>query len=268
MTTEHFDVLIIGAGLSGIGAGVPPAEALPGPQLRDPRGARQHRRHLGPVPLSRRALRFGHVHARLFVQALGTGEGDRRRAFDPEVREGHGAGITASTARSATTTRSSARPGRRRTRAGRSKPSAAARRSRCASPATSFSSAAATTSTRKATRPSFPAPQRFRGRIVHPQKWTSDIDYAGKRVVVIGSGATAVTLVPEMAKTAAHVTMLQRSPTYVVARPAEDGMANWLRRHLPGDVRLRHLALEARAAAACISSTCAGASPSTRRSSS
>ena len=81
--------------------------------------------------------------------------------------------------------------------------------------------------------PEFPGIGRFKGRIVHPQKWTDDIDYAGKRVVVIGSGATAVTLVPEMAKTAAHVTMLQRSPTYVVARPAEDAAANWLRRHLP-----------------------------------
>ena len=101
---------------------------------------------------------------------------------------------------------------------------------------------------------------------MHPQKWTEDIDYAGKRVVVIGSGATAVTLVPEMAKTAAHVTMLQRSPTYMVARPAEDGMANWLRRWLPADARLRHHALEAGAAAACISSTCAGASRRTRRS--
>ncbi len=81
--------------------------------------------------------------------------------------------------------------------------------------------------------PEFPGRDRFAGRIVHPQKWTGDIDYAGKRVVVIGSGATAVTLVPEMAKTAAHVTMLQRSPTWVVARPAEDGLANWLRRWLP-----------------------------------
>jgi cation diffusion facilitator CzcD-associated flavoprotein CzcO len=81
--------------------------------------------------------------------------------------------------------------------------------------------------------PEFPGIGRFKGRVVHPQKWTADIDYEGKRVVVIGSGATAVTLVPEMAKTAAHVTMLQRSPTYVVARPAEDGMANWLRRHFP-----------------------------------
>jgi monooxygenase len=84
--------------------------------------------------------------------------------------------------------------------------------------------------------PEFPGIGRFKGRVVHPQKWTDDIDYAGKRVVVIGSGATAVTLVPEMAKTAAHVTMLQRSPTYVVARPAQDATANWLRRHFPAMV--------------------------------
>ncbi len=81
--------------------------------------------------------------------------------------------------------------------------------------------------------PEFPGMERFKGRIAHPQKWTGDIEYAGKKVVVIGSGATAVTLVPEMAKTAAHVTMLQRSPTYVVARPAEDAMSNWMRRHFP-----------------------------------
>jgi len=81
--------------------------------------------------------------------------------------------------------------------------------------------------------PEFPGADNFKGRIVHPQKWTDDIDYAGKRVVVIGSGATAVTLVPEMAKTAAHVTMLQRSPTYVVSRPAEDALANKLRKILP-----------------------------------
>ena len=84
--------------------------------------------------------------------------------------------------------------------------------------------------------PEFPGAERFAGRMVHPQQWTEDIAYAGKRVVVIGSGATAVTLVPEMAKTAAHVTMLQRSPTYVVSRPQEDGIANWLRRHLPSKV--------------------------------
>ena len=73
----------------------------------------------------------------------------------------------------------------------------------------------------------------FKGQVVHPQKWTPDIDYAGKRVVVIGSGATAVTLVPELAKRAAHVTMLQRSPTYIVTVPAKDPIADWLRAKLP-----------------------------------
>jgi cation diffusion facilitator CzcD-associated flavoprotein CzcO len=81
--------------------------------------------------------------------------------------------------------------------------------------------------------PDFAGVDRFKGRIVHPQKWAADIDYKGKKVVVIGSGATAVTLVPAMAAEAAHVTMLQRSPTYVVARPAEDSIANRLRRRLP-----------------------------------
>ncbi|HEX7945127.1 MAG TPA: NAD(P)/FAD-dependent oxidoreductase [Phenylobacterium sp.] len=82
--------------------------------------------------------------------------------------------------------------------------------------------------------PEFPGRERFKGAFVHPQQWPKDLDYAGKQVVVIGSGATAVTLVPEMAKTAGHVTMLQRSPTYVVSRPAEDAMANRLRKWLPG----------------------------------
>jgi cation diffusion facilitator CzcD-associated flavoprotein CzcO len=81
--------------------------------------------------------------------------------------------------------------------------------------------------------PDFVGRDDFAGRIVHPQFWPDDLDYAGKRVVVIGSGATAVTLVPEMARDVAQVTMLQRSPTYIVARPAEDRFANWLRRKLP-----------------------------------
>lgn len=81
--------------------------------------------------------------------------------------------------------------------------------------------------------PQFAGTDQFQGQIVHPQKWPEGLDYSGKKVVVIGSGATAVTLVPEMAKTAAHVTMLQRSPTYVVSRPAEDAAANWLRAKLP-----------------------------------
>ncbi|HWY25009.1 MAG TPA: NAD(P)/FAD-dependent oxidoreductase [Nevskia sp.] len=81
--------------------------------------------------------------------------------------------------------------------------------------------------------PDFPGAARFAGRIVHPQKWPRDLDYAGKRVVVIGSGATAVTLVPAMAQSAAHVTMLQRSPTYILSLPGRDALANGLRRLLP-----------------------------------
>jgi cation diffusion facilitator CzcD-associated flavoprotein CzcO len=81
--------------------------------------------------------------------------------------------------------------------------------------------------------PEWAGMERFGGRIVHPQKWTEDIDYTGKRIVVIGSGATAVTLVPALAERAAHVTMLQRSPTYIVSRPAQDKIANWLRAFLP-----------------------------------
>ena len=81
--------------------------------------------------------------------------------------------------------------------------------------------------------PEFPDIGRFQGRVVHPQAWPEDLDYAGKRVVVIGSGATAVTLLPAMAKTAGHVTMLQRSPTYIVSMPEQDKIANWLRGVLP-----------------------------------
>ncbi|HUB98585.1 MAG TPA: NAD(P)/FAD-dependent oxidoreductase [Solirubrobacterales bacterium] len=81
--------------------------------------------------------------------------------------------------------------------------------------------------------PEFPGIENFGGRVVHPQHWPEDLDYAGKRVVVIGSGATAMTLVPAMAKDAAKVTMLQRSPTYVISLPGEDMIANGLRRWLP-----------------------------------
>jgi monooxygenase len=81
--------------------------------------------------------------------------------------------------------------------------------------------------------PDWPDLARFQGQVVHPQQWPEDLDYAGKRVVVIGSGATAVTLVPALAQQAAHVVMLQRSPTYVVARPSVDELSAWLHQRLP-----------------------------------
>jgi monooxygenase len=77
--------------------------------------------------------------------------------------------------------------------------------------------------------PDFPDIDRFRGQVIHPQFWPQDVDYEGKRVVVIGSGATAVTLVPSLAPKAAHVTMLQRSPSYVLSLPGEDAIAARLR---------------------------------------
>ncbi len=77
--------------------------------------------------------------------------------------------------------------------------------------------------------PEFAGAEEFRGRIIHPQHWPEDLDYAGQDVVVIGSGATAVTLVPAMAPTAGHVTMLQRSPSYVLSRPGRDRLATRLR---------------------------------------
>ncbi|MVU83875.1 NAD(P)-binding protein [Nocardia sp. ET3-3] len=80
--------------------------------------------------------------------------------------------------------------------------------------------------------PEFPGLEDFQGQVVHPQHWPAELDYAGKRVVVIGSGATAVTLVPAMAETAAHVTMLQRSPTYILSVPTVDGIATKLREKL------------------------------------
>ncbi len=82
-------------------------------------------------------------------------------------------------------------------------------------------------------RPDFAGTERFGGTIVHPQAWPEDLDYAGRRVVVIGSGATAVTLVPSLAEQAAHVTMLQRSPTYIASVPARNPLALLLRRVLP-----------------------------------
>ncbi|MGY1605742.1 flavin-containing monooxygenase [Geodermatophilus sp. SYSU D00700] len=85
-------------------------------------------------------------------------------------------------------------------------------------------------------RPEFSGEERFLGRVVHPQHWPEDLDWAGKRVVVIGSGATAVTLVPSLAAEAAHVTMLQRTPTYVVSLPGRDALAEKLRRRLPDRV--------------------------------
>lgn len=92
--------------------------------------------------------------------------------------------------------------------------------------------------------PPFEGMEQFQGDIAHPQHWPEELDYRGKKIVVIGSGATAVTLVPSLAKKATHVTMLQRSPTYVFSRPAVDGIAKWTNRLLP--TRLAYQLLRAK----------------------
>ena len=81
--------------------------------------------------------------------------------------------------------------------------------------------------------PEFPGRKKFKGTFIHPQHWPEDLDYSGKSIVVIGSGATAVTLVPALTDKAAHVTMLQRSPTYVATVPSQDAISNRLRKFLP-----------------------------------
>lgn len=97
--------------------------------------------------------------------------------------------------------------------------------------------------------PAIPGAETFAGQIVHPQHWPENLDYAGKKVVVIGSGATAITLVPSMAGTAAHVTMLQRTPTYILSVPSDDPVARRLNRFLPEKVaytmsRARNIGLQ------------------------
>lgn len=84
--------------------------------------------------------------------------------------------------------------------------------------------------------PDFPGRDRFQGTVIHPQHWPEDFDYSGKRIVVIGSGATSMTLIPSLTEKAEHVTMLQRSPTYVIAMPDRDSIADILRKYLPAKV--------------------------------
>ena len=183
-----------------------PAGRVPLGVLRHLRGPRRHRRHLGPVPLPRHPLRLGHVHAGLLVPALGPGHGHRRRPVDPGLhpRDRGGRGHRRATSASATAScRPSGRPPRP---AGTSPPSAppprptaTARRGRRRDRAAHLQLPVLVQRLlplRPGYLPDFPGTERFGGTIVHPQFWPDDLDYAGKQVVVIGSGATAVTLIP------------------------------------------------------------------------
>ncbi|MFT4635329.1 MAG: monooxygenase [Arenicella sp.] len=91
----------------------------------------------------------------------------------------------------------------------------------------------------QAYQPEFKGIEDFKGKVIHPQFWPENLDYTGSRVAIIGSGATAMTMVPAMAKEAAHISMVQRSPTYVISRPAKDWIANTLRKVLPDTLAYR-----------------------------
>ena len=247
---EHVDLLIVGAGISGIGAAYHLQNEPSRQDVRDPRGARCDRRHLGPVPLPGDPLGLRPAHVRLRVQALAAGQGDRRRRGDPRLPARDRQRERDRRATSASTTRCSAPPGRPTRPAGSSTSSAPTPASAVRSAAAGCSGPAATTTTTRASPRSSRAPTEFEGQIVHPQAWPEDLDYAGKRVVVIGSGATAVTLIPALAETAGHVTMLQRSPSYILSVPEKDAIANALRRGAQQGARLSDHAPQEHPAAA------------------
>ncbi len=231
MTTEHFDVLIVGAGLSGIDAAYRLQTRCPGKRFaileaRDAIG--------GTWDL----FRYPGVRSDSDMYTLGfpfhPWSGDKAIADGPAIRDY----IRATAARYGIDRR--IRFGHRVARADWSSDDA-----RWTLDVEAGGSTSRVTCTflfmcsgyydyRAGYTPAFPGAERFGGPLIHPQQWPADLDYAGKTIVVIGSGATAVTLVPALAATAAHVTMLQRSPTYVISMPARDLVSRLLHFLLPG----------------------------------
>ena len=246
MSTEHLDVLIVGAGLSGIGAAHHLQRALPRQELRDPRGARR----TSAAPGTSSAIPGSAPTPTCTRWATTSGPGPRRRRSPTAPRSSTTSATPPARAgsrrRSASATASSAPSGRARRRAGASRPSAATAGETVNLTCGFLFMCSGYYRYDEGYTPEFPGRERFGGEIVHPQHWPADLDYAGKRVVVIGSGATAMTLVPALAADAAKVTMLQRSPTYVVSMPARRRDRQLAAQGPAGEDRLRDRALEER----------------------
>jgi monooxygenase len=229
---EHFDVLIVGAGLSGIGAGVHLHERCPGKSYailegRDSIGGTWDLFRYPGIRSDSDMHTLGY-RFKPWREAKAIADGDSILAYvkataaeygvDRHIRYGHLATRASWSSEDATWTVEATR-----------KDTGDTARFTC----NFLFMCSGYYSYREGYTPEFAGIERYRGKIVHPQKWPADLDYKDKKVVVIGSGATAMTLVPAMAKDVKEIVMLQRSPTYVVSRPDRDVIANALRKVLP-----------------------------------
>ncbi len=223
----HFDVLIVGAASPGSAPRTTSGTGSPtGPS------SSSTPRTTAAAPGGPTATRVSAPTATCSPTATASSRGAARRsrpARRSSTTSTRSSRRTTSARTSATTTASPPRAGRARTAAGPSRSPAPTPASGCASPPTSCGCARATTTTTKPYRPALAGHGRLPGRARAPAEWPDDLDLAGKRVVVIGSGATAATLIPAIAKDAEHVTMLQRSPTYYLSRPTNHELATTLR---------------------------------------
>jgi monooxygenase len=232
MTTEHLDVLIVGAGLSGIGAGHHLQTRCPGKtyailEARDAIGGTWDLFRYPGIRSDSDMYTLGYAF-RPWEDAKAIADGPSILDYVRETAREHGIDRRIRFGHRVVRTEWSSADARWTVHAERTDTGETVRIT-CAF----LFSCTGYYRYDQGYLPEFPGSERFAGRIVHPQHWTGDVDYAGKRVVVIGSGATAVTLVPAMAGSAEHVTMLQRSPSYVVTLPGRDALADRLRRVLP-----------------------------------
>ncbi len=219
-SVEHVDVIVVGAGISGIGAAYHLQDIVARPVVHDPRGSR--RRSAAPGICSATRASAPTATCTRSATASSRGRTAKSIADGPSILEYLRETVDEYGIEQyirfhhLVTTRRVVERRRPLDRHGRTAPTPARRSTYTC---TFLFMCSGYYTYKGGYTPEFPGIDDFEGQIVHPQQWPDDLDYAGKRVVVIGSGATAMTLVPAMADDAEHVTMLQRSPTYVVAAP-------------------------------------------------
>ena len=226
--TEHFDVLIVGAGVSGIGAGAHLERSQPGKsyailEARDAIGGTWDLFRYPGIRSDSDLHTFGYAF-KPWTSDKAIADGDSIRAYIEETAEEYGVDRNIRFGHKVKRSSWSSADARWTVEVER-----VATGETIQMTSSWLVSASGYYSYDEGFSPHFEGSDSFRGQIIHPQKWPEDLDYAGKRVIVIGSGATAMTLVPAMAEEAGHVTMLQRSPTYVLPLPADDPLNNRLR---------------------------------------